>query len=125
MSKERRNDRRQPTYMRILWAPVHDEFFQFDRVANVSRHGAFVETASIASSGSLIRFEILGAADALVAKGTARVAWVDPARGMGIEFMYRDEGERRKTEAIVERLMVEELGEDLATRLLGRDLEIR
>ena len=39
--------------------------------------------------------------------------------GMGIEFQY-DEGERAEKEAAVERLMAAELGEHLATKLLGR-----
>ena len=39
--------------------------------------------------------------------------------GMGIEFQY-DEGERVVKEAAVERLLSAELGEHLATKLLGR-----
>jgi hypothetical protein len=38
---------------------------------------------------------------------------------MGIEFQY-DEGERVIKEAAVERLLSAELGEHLATKLLGR-----
>ena len=40
--------------------------------------------------------------------------------GMGIEFMYVNDEERRATEAIVEGLMAEELGDGLTARLLGR-----
>lgn len=40
--------------------------------------------------------------------------------GMGIEFQYQDDAERRATEAVVERLLTFELGEELATGLLGR-----
>ena len=40
---------------------------------------------------------------------------------MGIEFQYANDEERRATETIVERLMVDELGEGLANRLLGKD----
>jgi Tfp pilus assembly protein PilZ len=55
------------------------------------------------------------------------VIWVTDANeatkanpaGMGIEFQY-DEGERREKEAAVERLLSAELGEHLATKLLGR-----
>jgi len=62
-----------------------------------------------------------------------RVRWIvrpenataESPAGMGIEFMYRDDGDRKQTEAIVEKLMVEELGEELAARLLGHDVEIR
>ncbi len=42
---------------------------------------------------------------------------------MGIEFMYQNDAERRATEAIVEQLMEEELGEGLTARLLGRKEE--
>jgi type IV pilus assembly protein PilZ len=40
---------------------------------------------------------------------------------MGIEFQYADDAERRATEAVVERLMSTELGEELARGLLGRE----
>jgi hypothetical protein len=39
---------------------------------------------------------------------------------MGIEFQYRDDEERIEKEAAVERLLTKELGEHLATKLLGR-----
>jgi type IV pilus assembly protein PilZ len=44
----------------------------------------------------------------------------DSPAGMGIEFQYENDEERRATEAIVERLMANELGEGLAARLLGK-----
>jgi len=40
--------------------------------------------------------------------------------GMGIEFQYVDEAERRGTEVIVEKLLAAELGDELAMGLLGR-----
>jgi hypothetical protein len=39
---------------------------------------------------------------------------------MGIEFQYHDDAERRAIEGVVERLLAEQLGEELATGLLGR-----
>jgi hypothetical protein len=39
---------------------------------------------------------------------------------MGIEFQYRDDQERREKESQVERLLIDELGEHLAAKLLGR-----
>jgi type IV pilus assembly protein PilZ len=57
-----------------------------------------------------------------------RVKWIvrpedateDSPAGMGIEFQYVDDAERRATEQIVEDLMARELGEELSARLLGR-----
>jgi hypothetical protein len=39
---------------------------------------------------------------------------------MGIEFQYRDDQERLDKEGGVERILSRELGEHLATKLLGR-----
>lgn len=41
--------------------------------------------------------------------------------GMGIEFQYADAAERRGTEVVVETLLTQELGEDIARDLLGRE----
>lgn len=69
--------------------------------------------------------EVPGLAEPLRLNG--RVIWTtevenatkaNPA-GMGIEFQYVDEAERRGTEIIVEKLMAAELGEELAKGLLG------
>jgi Tfp pilus assembly protein PilZ len=57
-----------------------------------------------------------------------RVKWVIPPdganesnpAGMGIEFIYKDADDRRRTEAVVEQLMARELGETLSSKLLGR-----
>ena len=40
--------------------------------------------------------------------------------GMGIEFVWRSDDERRATERTVERLMAAELGETLTAKLLGK-----
>jgi len=39
---------------------------------------------------------------------------------MGIEFQYKDAEERAATERIVEKLLVDELGEELTARLLQK-----
>jgi type IV pilus assembly protein PilZ len=60
-----------------------------------------------------------------------KVIWVTPTHeatkanpaGMGIEFQY-DATERQEKEAGVERLMLQELGELLTTRLLGRKPQV-
>lgn len=40
--------------------------------------------------------------------------------GMGIQFQYRDADERRRTEGLIERLLVNQLGFRHAERILGR-----
>jgi len=41
--------------------------------------------------------------------------------GIGIEFQYRDETERQRIDALVRKLMVQELGSKLVKRLLDND----
>lgn len=50
---------------------------------------------------------------------TADATKANPA-GMGIEFQYSSEQERVEKEGAVEELLTSELGEHLATKLLGR-----
>lgn len=86
---DRRRAPRLSSCARILWCVSGDDFFQLDRLRDVSKGGALVLTESIASIGSEIEFELLGddGADDRIAKGLARVVWIDLALGMGIEFL--------------------------------------
>ena len=43
--------------------------------------------------------------------------------GMGIEFQFDSDDERREKVRVVEHLLVDELGEHIAERLLGRKPE--
>jgi type IV pilus assembly protein PilZ len=40
--------------------------------------------------------------------------------GMGIRFIYRDDGEREQLEELVEKLMVDSLGQLLSSKLMGK-----
>lgn len=58
-----------------------------------------------------------------------RVIWTTPVEnatkanpaGMGIEFQYADDMDRKATEMVVETLLTKELGDELARGLLGRE----
>ncbi len=79
-----------------------------------------------ACSGFVFALSVPGLEEPL--RLTGKVIWTtevsdatkaNPA-GMGIEFQYQSEEERREKEAKVERLLSRELGEHLASKLLGR-----
>jgi len=102
--------------------------FFADYTRNISKGGTFIRTERPLDVATEFVFAltIRGLAEPLRLRG--RVKWIvtpegatpsSPA-GMGIEFQYANDAERHATEAIVEKLMAEELGEALAARLLGK-----
>lgn len=109
------------TYKRV------NSFFA-DYTKNISRGGTFIATERPLRMGTefIFALEVPGLSEPLRLNG--RVIWTtepedatkaNPA-GMGIEFQYVDDAERRATEAVVERLLTAQLGEELARSLLGR-----
>jgi len=102
--------------------------FFADYTRNISKGGTFIRTDRPLDVDTEFVFalSIKSLAEPLRLRG--RVKWIvrpadatpDSPAGMGIEFQYNDDKERRDTEAIVEKLMANELGDHLAAKLLGR-----
>ena len=102
--------------------------FFADYTRNISKGGTFIRTDRPldVKTEFIFALTIRGLPEPLRLRG--RVKWIvtvadatpqSPA-GMGIEFQYANDEERRATEAIVEKLMMDELGDGLTARLLGR-----
>ncbi len=101
--------------------------FFADYTRNISKGGTFIRTDRPLDVNTEFVFalSIKNLAEPLRLRG--RVKWIvrpvdatpDSPAGMGIEFQYNDDNERRDTEAIVEQLMANELGDELAGKLLG------
>jgi type IV pilus assembly protein PilZ len=101
--------------------------FFADYTRNISKGGTFIRTDRPLDVNTEFVFalSIKSLPEPLRLRG--RVKWIvrpvdataESPAGMGIEFQYTDENERRETEAIVEQLMATELGDDLAGKLLG------
>jgi len=101
--------------------------FFADYTRNISKGGTFIRTDRPLDVNTEFVFalSIKNLAEPLRLRG--RVKWIvrpvdatpDSPAGMGIEFQYNDEKERRETETIVEKLMANELGDELAGKLLG------
>lgn len=130
-ANDRRIENRAAIELNVEYKRLNTFFADYTR--NISKGGTFIRTDKPLEVNTEFVFalSIKNIDEPLRLHG--RVRWIvrpadatpESQAGMGIEFMYRDEAERRETEAIVEKLMVEELGEDLAARLLGHDVEIR
>ena len=86
-SADRRSHPRRDSSTRILWSIAGRHDLQIDRIRDISGTGALVTTTSFAKIGTEVRFDLLDDNGVKFASGLARVAWVDPMKGMGIEFL--------------------------------------
>ncbi len=130
-ANNRRNENRAAIELNVEYKRLNTFFADYTR--NISKGGTFIRTDKPLDVNTEFVFalSIKNVAEPLRLRG--RVRWIvrpgdataESPAGMGIEFMYRSDAERRETEEVVEKLMVEELGEELAARLLGHDVEIR
>jgi type IV pilus assembly protein PilZ len=123
---DRRRDGRTPIELRVEYKRLNTFFADYTK--NISRGGTFIGTERPLDIGTEFVFalDLPTLAEPLRLRG--RVMWVtnvDEASkanppGMGIEFRYSSPEERREMEKLVEKLIVSQLGEHLAQKLLGR-----
>jgi type IV pilus assembly protein PilZ len=124
-ASDRRNQGRTAIELNVEYKRLNTFFADYTR--NISKGGTFIRTDRPLDVNTEFVFalSIKNLPEPLRLQG--RVKWIvrpvdataDSPAGMGIEFQYSDEIERRDTEVIVERLMANELGEELAGKLLG------
>ena len=105
--------------------------FFADYTKNISRGGTFIGTDRPLPEGTEFVFALGVPQMPEPLRLRGRVCWIvkteeatraNPA-GMGIEFQFSDPEERRDIERIVEALLVDQLGEILAERILGKKIE--
>jgi type IV pilus assembly protein PilZ len=124
--QEKRSGERTPIELKVSYKRVNSFFADYTK--NISRGGTFIGTERPLPMGTEFVFalDVPGLDGPLRIRG--KVIWITEAvdatkanpAGMGIEFQYKDDRDRRDTEAVVERLLTRELGDHLATGLLGR-----
>lgn len=119
--EDKREHPRIPIELRVEY-PKLNAFFA-DYTKNISKGGTFIRTGKPLPIGTRFVFllSVPSWPESLVLDG--EVAWTrdDEETGMGIRFVFSDEGERRRLEAQVQRMMVESLGSDISQRLLAGD----
>ena len=123
---ERRNGDRVPIELKVEYKRLNTFFADYTR--NISRGGTFIGTVRPLPVGTEFMFALGVPNMAQPLRLRGKVIWTtstddatkaNPA-GMGIEFQYSNDQERIAKEAAVEALLTSELGEHLATKLLGR-----
>jgi type IV pilus assembly protein PilZ len=121
----RRNDRA-PIELKVEYKRLNTFFADYTR--KISRGGTFIATERPLPVDTEFIFALGVPTLQQPLRLRGKVIWTtsvadatkaNPA-GMGIEFQYRDDGERLEKEAAVDRILSRELGEHLATKLLGR-----
>jgi type IV pilus assembly protein PilZ len=123
--EDRRNNHRAPIELKVEYKRLNTFFADYTR--NISRGGTFIGTDKPLPVGTEFVFALGIPTMAAPLRLRGKVIWTTDAgdatkanpAGMGIEFQY-GEGERVEKEAAVERLLAAQLGEHLATKLLGR-----
>lgn len=125
---DRRSAQRAAIELSVEYKRLNTFFADYTR--NISKGGTFIRTDRPLAIGTEFVFalSIRNLTEPLRLRG--RVKWIvtsaeateSAPAGMGIEFQYASDAERAATEAVVEQLMMSELGETLASKLLGRKL---
>jgi type IV pilus assembly protein PilZ len=123
---DRRRFERAPIELKVEYKRLNTFFADYTK--NISRGGTFIATQKPLPVGTEFVFALGIPEMSQPLRLQGKVIWTtlpddattaNPA-GMGIEFQYADDQERRDKEAAVERLLIDQLGEHLATKLLGR-----
>jgi type IV pilus assembly protein PilZ len=126
---ERRRALRAAIELKVEYRRVNTFFADYTK--NISRGGTFIGTDRPLPEGTEFVFALGVPQMAEPLRLRGRVCWIvkteeatraNPA-GMGIEFQFSDQEERRDIERIVEALLVDQLGEVLAERILGKKIE--
>jgi type IV pilus assembly protein PilZ len=126
---ERRVDTRRPIELKVEYKRLNTFFFDYTK--NISRGGTFIKTDKPLEVGTvfLFRLQVPAQTSALTFRGEVR--WVvkhgqplppgiapGHEMGMGIRFVYDKPEQRLALERIVEKMMVDSLGQLIYSRLV-------
>jgi type IV pilus assembly protein PilZ len=122
-----RSSVRAPIRLRVDYERMNSFFA--DYTSNISKGGTFIKTARPLAIGTRCQFSFTlpALSDPLVLEG--EVTWVLPPEaaqarnedpGMGIRFVFASAAARRDFEELVERMLEDSLGPDVARALLKK-----
>ena len=125
---ERRSDPRGPIELKVEYKRLNSFFADYTK--NISKDGTFIKTNKPLGVGTEFVFKLFVPKLDKPLELKGQVRWLlneddvipddedlnEP--GMGIRFIYRDEGERRRFQQLVESLMVDSLGRLVYEKLM-------
>jgi type IV pilus assembly protein PilZ len=129
---ERRLGPRLPIELRVEYKKLNTFFADYTK--NICKGGTFIRTTKPLPTGTQFVFKLLipKMKEPLSIRGQVR--WVkkegepsppgvpeDHEPGMGILFLYDNDGQRQVIEGAVEKLMIDSLGQLLYSKLIGKE----
>jgi type IV pilus assembly protein PilZ len=124
--REKRANERAAITLRVDYKRLNTFFADYTK--NISKGGTFIRTTKPLDIGTEFVFVLSFPSKDGQLRLKGQVVWViaedkaspDEPAGMGIRFLFTKESERQAVDDFVERLMSEELGEHISSKLLAR-----
>jgi type IV pilus assembly protein PilZ len=126
---DRRREERAPIELKIEYKRLNTFFYDYTK--NISKGGTFIKTDKPLEIGTVFLFRLQVPAQAAPLAFRGEVRWVmregqpappgvasDHELGMGIRFVYDNPEQRLALERIVEKMMVDSLGQLIYSRLV-------
>ena len=128
---DRREHLRAPIELKVEYKKLNTFFADYTK--NISKGGTFIKTKKPLEIGTefMFKLSVPNLPEPLALLG--QVKWIkregepspegipeDHEPGMGIRFIYSDDGQREQVERAVEKLMVDSLGPLLYSKLMGK-----
>lgn len=128
---DRREYLRAPIELKVEYKKLNTFFSDYTK--NICKGGTFIKTKKPLEVGTEFVFKLQvpkldeplalrGEVKWVVREGEPPPPGIDPDHepGMGIRFIYEDDGERLGIEHTVEKLMIDSLGQLVYSKLMGR-----
>lgn len=120
---EQRQHLRAPIELKVDYKKLNSFFADYTK--NISKGGTFIKTKKPLPIGTRFLFKLTVPRRDDPFELLGEVVWSKAdgeEPGMGIRFIYTDDAQRGAFEAVVEGLMTDSLGVDLASKLLNKSL---
>src|SRR4051812_10804400 len=118
---EGRTSPRAPIELKVDYKKLNSFFADYTK--NISKGGTFIKTKKPLPIGTRFLFKLTVPQREAPFELLGEVVWSKAdgeEPGMGIRFIYGDDGQREQFEGVVEELMADSLGSDLTRKLLHR-----
>jgi type IV pilus assembly protein PilZ len=120
---EARQNARAPIELKVDYKKLNSFFADYTK--NISKGGTFIKTKKPLPIGTRFLFKLTVPSREEPFELLGEVVWSKgdgDEPGMGIRFIYSDDAQRTDFEAVVEHLMSDSLGSDLAGKLLNKNI---
>ncbi len=121
---EGREHLRAPIELKVDYKKLNSFFADYTK--NISKGGTFIKTKKPLPIGTRFLFKLSVPQRPAAFELIGEVVWASSdgeEPGMGIKFVYSDDSQRTDFETVVEHLMTDSLGADLAGRLLNKPMK--